>query len=470
MEERTENNYNDYPNGEWKPEGNLRGENPMGQNGGGNNRNKPVKRGNGFLGGIFAGVLLTLLIAFAAYTVQQFCSLVKLGERIRSGEAGEEGLLTQETKEKLEVIEETISRYYYQADIDKGAMAEGMYAGVVASLGDPYSTYYTEEDLDALMEQTEGVYYGIGAYVSVDAETGLALISGVIEATPAEEAGLRDGDIIYMVDGETTQGLDLSEVVARIKGLEGTTVQLTIYREGEEDYLEFDVERREIESPTVSYELYDGSIGYIQITEFDDITVDQFTEAMAVLSEQGMEGLILDLRGNPGGNLSTVVEIAKQLLPEGLIVYTEDRDGRRVEYTCDGSKEFRQPLVVLVNGYSASASEILAGAVKDYGIGRLIGTTTYGKGIVQRVLSLSDGTAIKLTVSTYFTPKGNNIHEIGVEPDEVVEFDSQQYYENDYDNQLERAKEVIAEELGKGQGGSGQNADSQGTEGSARFY
>ncbi|MBR6771170.1 MAG: S41 family peptidase [Lachnospiraceae bacterium] len=416
-----------------------------------------MKKGNGFLGGIFTGVLLTLLAAFSIYTIQQFRSLAKLGDERREGaiQEGEEALLTQKTKDKLEVIEDTIDKYYYKTDVDREAMAEGMYAGVIASLGDPYSVYYTEEELNDLMEQTEGIYYGIGAYVSLDTETGLALISGVIEGTPAEEAGLRGGDIIYMVDGEITQGLELSEVVAKIKGLEGTTVKVTVYRDGEADYLEFDVERRKIESPTVNYEMLEQEIGYIQITEFGDITVTQFEHALADLRTQGMRGLILDLRGNPGGNLTSVVEISEQLLPEGLIVYTEDREGNRMEYNCDGEQEFDLPLVVLIDGYSASASEILAGAVKDYGIGTLVGTTTYGKGIVQRVLSLSDGTAIKLTVSTYYTPKGNNIHEIGVAPDEVVEFDSEQYYENEYDNQLERGKEILAEQMGVSLGGNG---------------
>lgn len=165
-----------------------------------------------------------------------------------------------------------------------------------------------------------------------------------------------------------------------------------------------------------------------------------------------MKGLILDLRANPGGNLSAVVEIARQLLPKGLIVYTEDRDGNRTEYSCDGSKKFDQPLIVLINGYSASASEILAGAIKDYGIGELIGTKTFGKGIVQRVISLSDGTALKLTVSSYYTPKGNNIHGIGVEPDEVYEFDGDRYYDEGYDNQLEHAIDVMAGKVERTQG------------------
>lgn len=422
-------------------------------NGNGEQDEKENMRKNrkSFRNGMISGILLCLLILCCVYTVRQLCILHRQGlENMISQETEEEpdSLVNDMTMKKLEVIEQAISDYYYQEDVKAADMIDGMYQGVVASLGDPYSTYYTEDDLEELMEQTEGIYYGIGAYVGMDAQTGMAYISGVFEGTPAEEAGLRDGDVIYMVNEEPMQGLELSEIVGKIKGQEGTKVDLTIYREGEADYLQIPVERRKIESPTVKYELYDDKTGYIQITEFDEITVDQFAEAMAALREQGMEGLILDLRANPGGNLSAVVEIARQMLPEGLIVYTEDRDGNRTEYTCDGKNVFDMPLVVLINGYSASASEILAGAIKDYGIGELIGTTTFGKGIVQKVMSLSDGTALKLTVSTYFTPKGNNIHGIGVEPDEVYEFDGEEYYENGYDNQLEYAKKVIGEKIG----------------------
>ncbi len=421
-------------------------------NGNGEQDEKENMRKNrkSFRNGMISGILLCLLILCCVYTVRQLCILHRQRlENMISQETEEapDSLVNDMTMKKLEVIEQAISDYYYQEDVKAADMIDGMYQGVVASLGDPYSTYYTEDDLEELMEQTEGIYYGIGAYVGMDAQTGMAYISGVFEGTPAEEAGLRDGDVIYMVNEEPMQGLELSEIVGKIKGQEGTKVDLTIYREGEADYLQIPVERRKIESPTVKYELYDDKTGYIQITEFDEITVDQFAEAMAALREQGMEGLILDLRANPGGNLSAVVEIARQMLPEGLIVYTEDRDGNRTEYTCDGKNVFDMPLVVLINGYSASASEILAGAIKDYGIGELIGTTTFGKGIVQKVMSLSDGTALKLTVSTYFTPKGNNIHGIGVEPDEVYEFDGEEYYENGYDNQLEYAKKVIGEKI-----------------------
>lgn len=401
------------------------------------------KGGGIFLLGLLVGVMIAVL---AGGTVYVGTKLYRLSEaRSANADGTADGKLVDDgTIEKLEALEQVIDKYYYKdEDIDVEEMTEGMYAGLVASLGDPYSVYYTQEEWQQMMADTEGIYYGIGAYLQLDTATGLARINGVIANTPAEEAGLRENDIIYQVDGEMIQGLDLSEIVSRIKGEEGTTVHLTVVREGETDYLEFDVERRQIESPTVNYEMYDNGVGYIQITEFDEVTTDQFAEALAVIKGSGAKGLILDLRSNPGGSLPVVVDIARAILPKGLIVYTEDKYGKREEYTCDGKNELDIPMVVLINGNSASASEILAGAIKDYDKGTLIGTTTFGKGIVQRVLPLTDGTALKLTISSYYTPKGNNIHGIGIEPDIECEFDGEAYYERDVDNQLERAKQEI---------------------------
>lgn len=400
-------------------------------------------KGGVFLLGLLVGVVIMTLVGSCAYVGVRLYQMTGAREASVNREPAE-SVINDNTVEKLETLEEVIEEYYYRdEDIDIDAMIEGMYAGVVDSLGDPYSVYYTEEEWREMITETEGIYYGIGAYVSLDTTTGFAKISGIIANTPAEGAGLRENDIIYLVDGETTQGYELSEVVAMIKGEEGTTVHLTIYREGEPEYLELDVTRRKIESPTVNYAMYDNGIGYIQITEFDEVTSDQFAEALAVIKGSDAKGLILDLRSNPGGSLPVVVDIARLILPKGLIVYTEDKYGDRDEYNCDGRNELEIPLVVLINGNSASASEILAGAIKDYHKGTLIGTTTFGKGIVQRILPLTDGTALKLTISSYYTPSGKNIHGIGIEPDIVCEFDSDAYYDEGVDNQLDRAMQEI---------------------------
>ena len=355
-------------------------------------------------------------------------------------------VMTAQTTRKIEAIEEVIYNYYLE-DADAETLENGIYSGMVASLGDPYSDYYSVEELKEMEQDVEGIYFGIGAYVGIDTATQLPVVSGVIEGTPAEEAELRDGDLIYMVDDTLTQGMDTSDVVALIRGEENTTVHLTLIREGEDDYVEVDVTRRKVESPTVSHEMLENNIGYIQITEFDQVTVDQFTEALAVCKGSGMEGLIIDLRSNPGGSLSAVCEIARKILPKGLIVYTEDKYGEREELTCDGKNEIQVPMVVLINDYSASASEILAGAIQDYEKGVLMGTKTYGKGIVQRIITLSDGSAVKLTISNYFTPKGRNIHKVGVEPDVVVEFDGDAYYNEGFDNQLDEAVKYMKEQL-----------------------
>ena len=222
-------------------------------------------------------------------------------------------------------------------------------------------------------------------------------------------------------------------------------------RDGEDDYLEFQVKRRTIEIQTVGYNMLEDQIGYISITSFDDVTTDQFMKAMDDLESQGLEGLVIDLRNNGGGLVSSVCAILDRLLPEGLIVYTEDKYGNREEETSDAENYFDKPLVVLVNGNSASASEIFAGAIKDYELGSLVGTTTYGKGIVQKIYPLSDGTAVKLTVSKYYTPKGNNIHGIGIDPDVEIDLDEDLKKEAvvtvGEDNQVQKAIEVLKEEM-----------------------
>lgn len=368
---------------------------------------------------------------------------------LENGESSVSGVaVTDEVVQKMELIEQVIDRYFYQEETDKQAMIDSIYKGMVSSLGDPYSEYFTAAELQETLEGIQGVYYGIGAYVSMDTDMGLAKISGIIEGAPASEVDIRVNDYIYKVDGQETYGLSLNEVVSLIKGPEGTTVLITFYRDG--DYVDVEVERRQVESPTVNQEMFENGMAYIQITEFDAVTVDQFTEALAVARGSGMKGLILDLRANPGGSLDAVNEVARRMLPEGLIVYTEDRNGKRKEYLCDGKRKLEVPLVVLIDGNSASASEILAGAIKDYKLGTLVGTTTFGKGIVQQPISLSDGSAVKLTISTYYSPNGNNIHGVGVEPDIVCEFDGERYYSDEkYDNQLEKAKEVLMELMGQ---------------------
>lgn len=394
----------------------------------------------GAIGGLLSGVLITTLI-FGCIYLGKNAFQVNAGARTTA-----DSVVTTDTIQKMKTIEQVIDQYYYGDEVTSEELQDGIYKGMVAALNDPYSEYYPAEELEEVLNDNQGVSYGIGAYISLNRTMNTAMISGVMEGTPAEEAGLREGDLIYQVDGEDIQGLSVTRVVRMVKGKENTTVHLTVYREGEPDYLEMDVVRgKRIEIETVTGAMLEdtNSIGYIHIQEFDGVTVDQFNEAMAELNANQMKGLILDLRSNPGGDMAAVTDIARRLLPEGLIVYTEDKEGKRTEYTCDGKHEIQIPLVVLVNGYSASASEILAGAIQDYNKGVLIGTTTFGKGIVQRINRLEDGTALKLTVSAYFTPSGRNIHGIGIEPDIQLEYDYDAYEQEGIDNQLEKAIEVL---------------------------
>ena len=406
--------------------------------------NEREENSKSFWKGLVTGLGVALLIAALAITATKVIRTFQMVGIIPSGE--KESVANSQTVDKLSILEDTIQKYFWK-DVTEEELEEGVYKGILESLEDPYSVYYTPEELLDLQQQTEGIYYGIGAYISQNKEVGYVQISKVMKNTPAEESGLLQGDYIYMVNGEDMFEKDSTYVVSKIKGEEGTKVMITVLRETESEPLEIEVERRKIESPTVEYEMLDNGMAYIQIVEFDLVTTSQFETAYKQAKQEGMKGLIIDLRSNPGGNLSTVCDVARMLLPKGLIVYTEDKYGERVEYSCDGSQQIEVPLVVLTDGYSASASEILAGAVKDYGIGTLVGTTTYGKGIVQKVISLTDGSAVKLTVSTYYTPNGNNIHEKGVAPDVEVPFDAEQYVAG-VDNQLEKAKEVLAEQMG----------------------
>ncbi len=393
-----------------------------------------------FCGGIVLGALVVSVI---------FAIMIHRMTPATIAASGQEGsVLDDEVVQKLMLLEEGIDEYYL-GDVDEAALEDSLYHGLVDGLDDPYSTYYSEEELEEVMESAEGIYYGIGAYIGLDTASGYCKITKVMDGTPAMEAGLQAEDIIVEVDGEDMWGITTSEIVTYIKGPEHTTVDLTIYREGELDYLDITVERRKIETPTVVYEMDENKIATIQITQFDEVTTDQFKDSLKQAEQEGMKALVLDLRDNPGGSLATVVDIAGELLPKGLVVYTEDKAGERKEYKSDGKNEIQVPVVVLVNENSASASEILAGAIQDYKKGTILGTTTFGKGIVQKIFPMSDGSALKLTISHYYTPAGNDIHGVGIVPDEELELDKEKYVEDGTDNQMDRAKEILLEQIGE---------------------
>ena len=355
---------------------------------------------------------------------------------------------SQETIEKLNEIEGYIDRSFIDS-VSNDTLSEGLYRGMVEALDDPYATYYTPEEWIKMKEDTTGVYYGIGAYLMLDEKYMYPRITGVIPGSGAEEAGIKENDYIMEVEGEDIYDQDLESVVARIRGDEGTSVHITIARgeEGARELMEFDVVRHRVETPTVEWEMLDDDIGYIAIARFEAVTADQFAEALAEVKGKGAKGIVLDLRSNPGGSLTAAVSIAGMMLPKGTVVYTMDRYGNREDYTSSGNNELQIPMAVLVNGNSASASEILAGAIKDYNKGILVGTTTFGKGIVQQIFVLEDGSALKITVSHYYTPNGNDIHGVGIEPDVEEEFDWEEYEKSETDNQLEKAIEVVKDQI-----------------------
>ena len=358
---------------------------------------------------------------------------------------GKEEAVSQETKEKLSGIQALIQKEYI-GEVDEDALQTGICQGYVGALGDPYSAYYDEEQTSALMETTQGEYGGIGVVLTQNLDTGVTTASSVYEDSPAMKAGMKDGDIIYQVEGRDVSGMALEEISGSIKGEKGTTVEITVLRGEEREEVTLTITRDTIQAETVKTRILEDEIGYLAISEFDSVTLEQYREGLAELTTQGMEGLIVDLRGNPGGNLDTVCEILDLMLPEGLIVYTEDKDGNRQEFTSDEAQEVQVPLAVLVDGNSASASEIYAGAIQDYGIGQIVGTKTYGKGVVQTIYDLKDGTSLKLTVAEYFTPNGRNIDGEGITPDVEVTY---QRDENDpeADNQLDRAVETLQNEM-----------------------
>lgn len=389
--------------------------------------------------GVFAGFLAAVFLFAGAWSVWQLSGLGSKGD-FASGSISEE-----DVEDKLDQINGLIENYYlYDDEIDEDALIDGIYSGYASALGDPYTEYYDKEETQALLETTSGEFSGIGATMSMSVDSGEITIVNVYKDSPADKAGLQEGDILYQVDDKETAGEDLDTVVSWIKGEQGTDVTLHVLRDGEE--IETTATRDIIEIQTVEYEMKDGQIGYIAVSEFDDVTYDQFKTALDDLEAQGMQGLVIDLRGNPGGNLSTVTDMLKLLLPEGTIVSTKDKYDHTEEITCDGSNEFTKPLAVLVNQYSASASEIFSGAIQDYGIGQIVGMTTYGKGVVQQLMDLGDGTYLKVTIAEYYTPSGRSINGVGVEPDVEVEYEYDP--ENpEADNQLDKALEVVQGEI-----------------------
>lgn len=411
----------------------------------------PKKKKGSTFKGIVIGVIGTLLISWTGINVACLATNSQiLITNKESADDGEGAVLDADTVSKINELTAYTKLYYYD-DIENEKLQDGLYTGLIDGLGDKYSVYYNAEDYQVLQISTTGQYYGIGAGLSQDKDTMVVTVNKVYEGTPSESAGLLKDDVIVSVDGTEAVSMELSELVKLIRGEKGTTVHLEIYRPSTEENLSFDVERQDITLPSVSHKMFEDGIGYVHIDSFETETAAQFEEAVKDLEDQGMKALIIDVRYNPGGMVTAVVQILDDILPEGTVVYTEDKNGNRQDYTSSGDTYLDYPLAVLINGESASAAEILAGAVKDYQYGTLIGTTTFGKGIVQTIFPLEDGDAVKLTTAKYFTPKGNYIHGVGIEPDIELEYEyldkEATSYDEAYDNQIQKAIEVLKDKI-----------------------
>lgn len=392
--------------------------------------------------GIWSMIFAVICTAIVTYTVV----MVKVQNDIYAYESYE---YDDETFEKLYRVKNILDKKYLREyDIDE--LIDGAIDGMLEALDDPYTTYFDKEAAEQFLIETEGEYEGVGIYVSYDLNKKMVIVLTPIEQSPAAEAGILPGDYIEYVDDADVTSKTLDEVADLLKGKAGTTVKVGIIRydkDGNITRIEKTLTRRNVTIDPVVEDVYEDDIGYIKLSSFDETTYSEFVKAYKDLTKnKNVKGLILDLRNNPGGLLDVATSITDILVPKGKIVYTLDKDGKE-EAIYSGSGKIEIPLVVLVNEGSASASEVLAGAVKDYGVGKIIGVNTYGKGVVQTLLSLRDGTYVKVTTNEYFSPNGNKIDGEGVAPDIEVKLpeDVSSYYnlEYDEDTQLQKAIEEL---------------------------
>lgn len=440
----------------------------------GNSGNAGNSGRNRFWAGALVGALVT---AFAGLMVVGMSAGIYIfGKRVMSRQPGVQvegrgpgisdgstptgGVDFEKVTAKMSLIQQIIGQYFLY-DEDAENVEDFIYRGMLAGLDDPYSTYYTETDYKSMTDSTKGTYSGIGAMISQNRTTGLCTIVKVFEGSPALEAGMQPGDIIYKV-GDTLVASESLDVLVNnyIKGEEGTPVDVTVYRADKDEYVDMTLKRRKIEVPTVEYRMLSDGIGQVIVSEFDVITVEQFEQAVNELQKEGMKGLIIDLRSNPGGVLDSAVKMVDYMLPDDLdqyekgkgktlIVYTADKNGKGDVFTASDGHELKMPIAILVNGDSASASEVFTGALKDYDWATVVGTTSYGKGIVQNLIPLGDGSAIKITTAHYYTPSGFDLHGKGIEPDVKVELDeklkTQAVVKPEEDNQIQKAVEILKE-------------------------
>ena len=394
------------------------------------------KKKSGFGAGVLTGISISLVTALI------ICSMVAVWQKSR------EGLVTDRVEKKIDFIEGKLDQYYYE-DVSDEDKIEGLYRGLMESTGDRYTSYYSPKEYEDYKIETTGNLSGIGATLQKDKTTEEVSVVRVYEDSPAEKAGLQAEDVLVSADGQKSADMTLDEFVSIVRGEAGTTVDL-VYRRGDAEQ-KVTVTRENIQIPSVSWKMLDNGIGYVDIYEFSSGTLEEYKEAMEDLTEQGMKAVIFDLRFNGGGFVDSVTDILDLILPKGTVVYLKDKHEKRIDYTSDEERKIDMPIAVLVSGNTASAAEIFTGAIKDFKYGTIIGTKTYGKGIVQSTFPLTDGSALKITTETYYTPSGAAIHGVGIEPDIELPFEflgeEDDDYEESLDNQIQKACEVLTEEM-----------------------
>lgn len=406
-----------------------------------------------------AGILLVIVSSVSTFLVSNIIQIPINQKVLVSKSKYKELVDVYKNQSKAIALEEYISTNYIE-DVDKQKLEDGQLRGLFEAIEDPYSVYMNKEEFTDFVEHTKGTFGGIGVVVSLDEEDNRLTVERTIKGGPSESLGIKRGDKIIKVDEKEYKPQDYSnvvmmreDIVKALRGKPGTKVKITLLRVGndkKEEMIEKEVKREEIRNETVESQMLSEDIGYISIDSFDEITADDFKKQLEELKKQNLKGLVLDLRFNPGGILDVSADIANEFMGKGTIVYTEDRNKKR-NYIKADSKKLGLPLAILVNGESASASEVVSGAIQDSGDGVIVGTKTFGKGIVQTVKPLSDGSGVKLTISEYFTPKGRTIHKKGVEPDVVIELpkDVEQIGPEhlDEDTQLKKAVEIVKNKI-----------------------
>lgn len=390
------------------------------------------------------GCFKTVMLAFAMVIVVGV-SFFEGRQSVMTSSGFGTGLNNGTILRKLSLLEAYTGKYYLNK-IDADNVEQNIYKGFAKGLQDPYAEYYTKEEFKQLTEEDSGEYEGIGISVAKDTDTGYAEIVSVFKDQPAYKAGLKTGDLIIAVNKKSTMNMELQEVVSEIKKKENKKVVLTIYRDKKSK--DYTVKKSSVQLDTVSYKMKEKKIGYIAVSQFLENTGDQFDKAVTALEKKGMKSLIIDLRDNGGGLLNTCTQMVSRVIDKDkLIVYTKDKEGNKEEFKSDSGKTLEIPIIILVNGNTASASEIMTGCLKDYGKATVVGTTTYGKGIVQNIMPLTDGSAIKFTIAKYYTPNGTDIHKKGIKPDVKVKMSDAQWKkaqtDEKADKQLKKAIELL---------------------------